>query len=119
MMKKVLKIFLYLSLVLLLSCDKLGLCKKEKLPFQRTDYNDSILKINGYYYGNLNSRNKVDIYWLYNNGVIYKGDDESLDDAMNGSLTSTVPHELVIKVGSTVNLMGKDINRREKIGLHF
>ena len=77
-----------------LQCKKNILCKDDNLSLQKTTYTGDQLKIDGYFYGEPNSKNNVRIYYLYSNGVFFDDGIESLEDSQNGTIKVDVSNNL-------------------------
>lgn len=97
--------FLNISLILIVmmmfsSCGKNSLCEDDELSLTRVNYSGSPLKINGYYFGEPNSRDNVKIHYLYENGVYFDGGLEPLKEAQNSSFQIDIANEFPRRVKS-------------------
>lgn len=90
MLKNYQKIALLLLIIFVLnSCEKLKLCKDDKLQLERINYVGNELKINGYYFGDIKENGRTgsaNIYFFYRNGVFSTHNASDLDDAKAGTI---------------------------------
>lgn len=89
-MTKMTKIAALLMLfTLMTNCEKNKLCNDDELSLQKVDYKGNQLRINGYYFGDVNrnsSKPFANIYYLYNNGIFFTSDASDLDEAEAGTI---------------------------------
>lgn len=74
------------------SCEKTKTCKDDNLLVVRENYLSRKIKINGYYFGDLNASRNVKIYYLYSNGFFFDGGVEVLENAKDGNIFVDVPN---------------------------
>jgi hypothetical protein len=86
-------IFPIIACLLLSSCKKGGLCEDDELNLQRIDYNGSQLRLDGYYFGEIDEESApplANIYYLYHNGIFYTSDADDLEQAESGNISVDV-----------------------------
>ena len=80
----------------LVSCDE-GICKDDELEMTRQNYSGNQLKIQGYYYGDVEPEGVfpfANIYYLYRNGVFSTSGATDLDNAIAGSIVVDIENNL-------------------------
>jgi len=65
------RIYLFISILIIISCSCDKLFPDDKLSLQRTDYTGNDLRMNGYYYTYYNP-NSTNVYFMYRNGIILR-----------------------------------------------
>lgn len=78
-----------LVMVLFSNCGKNGLCKDDELTLQRDEYSGNQLRIDGYYYGDVDrnsSKPFANIYYLYRNGIFFTSEAADLTQAEAGTI---------------------------------
>ncbi len=71
------------------NCEKDKLCNDDELSLQRNDYNGDQLRIDGYYFGDINRNSSMpfaNIYFMYKNGVFFSQGAADLDAAEAGTI---------------------------------
>lgn len=77
--------------LLFLSCGKgLRTCKDMELSIPRHDYIGSLIKVEGYFYHDLNTSDNAEVYFLYRNGIVNDWGSVSKEDAKNGTFTTNI-----------------------------
>jgi len=87
---------IFLIVILFSNCEKNDLCKDDELSIARTNHTDS-LKIDGYYFGDVNSNSSMpfaNIYYLYTNGLFFTSEASDLDKAKAGTITVDVENNV-------------------------
>lgn len=82
-----------ISILLYTSCEKTGICKDDDLSLSKVNYNSTALRIDGYYFGDVNSNSSTpfaNIYYLYRNGVFFTSEADDLDIATAGTISVDV-----------------------------
>ena len=79
--------------VFFINCGKNILCKDDNLSLPKISFAGNQLKIDGYFYGDIDPK-FANIYYLYRNGVFYTSEASDLSDAENGTIKVDVSNNL-------------------------
>ncbi len=89
-MKRTAYISAFASIVALLcSCGRLGICQDDELTIAKSDYKDTQLRIDGYFFGDTSPDSNTayaNIFFLYRNGIFFTSEAEDLDRAEKGTI---------------------------------
>ncbi len=95
-------LFLFLMAVFLFSsCEKFGLCEDDELSLERVDYTGNQLRIDGYYFGDVNPNSTkpfANIYYFYENGVFFTSEAANLDQAESGTIVVDIENTFGKKI---------------------
>lgn len=83
------------------NCEKNKLCEDDELKLQKEEYIGTDLKVNGYYYGDINENSNMpfaNIYYLYKNGVFFTSEASDLDDARSGKINVDIENNFGKKI---------------------
>ncbi len=87
------KIFILIQAILLTqSCEKMT-CKDDALTIDRINNDNNLLRLDGYYYGDISGINAdyPNIYLFYQNGIFSNANSYNLSDAESGNVTINFP----------------------------
>ena len=90
-------VLIIIGAILMHSCDEDGICNAD-LTLQRTDHTENQIRINGYYFRDVNDTVDMpfaNIIYLYKNGVYLTSDTENLDNARSGNIEAFEPNEIM------------------------
>lgn len=90
-----------MAVFLLSGCEKSGLCEDDELSLERIDYYGSQMRIDGYYFGDVNPNSTMpfaNIYYFYENGVFFTSEAADLDQAESGAIVVDVENTFGKKI---------------------